>query len=215
MSEQMHVLYVDDEPLLKMAFVETLKQHGYYSRGAGSGQEAIEMIKEEMPDIIILDIMMKPMDGWETLVHIRETEKGRSIPIIMQTGKSLTIRDVIRYGDFIDDYLIKPVRLPDLVRSIELVDSMHNEINKEYKRAIDNGADPAIAMEYASLRKKVRVDTRLIEVLGRIYPITKEGIIEADLEIPELYDFMNRFESARNRCKELSGMLFSNKRLPN
>jgi len=207
MSKQLYVLYVDDEPLLKMAFVETLNQHGYCSRGAESGQEALDMIKEDTPDIIILDIMMKPMDGWETLARIRENENWRVIPVIMQTGKSLTIRDVLKYGDLIDDYMIKPVRLPDLIRSIEGVQTMYNLINREYSTAIENGADPILAEELRRLEKKVMVDKRLIEVLGRIYPIKKDGTIETDIEIPELYEFVHRFEKARERRTALLNSL--------
>ena len=61
MDQKLKMLYVDDEVLLKMAFVETLKQQGFDARGALSGQEAIDMVHEEVPDIIILDIMMKPI----------------------------------------------------------------------------------------------------------------------------------------------------------
>jgi hypothetical protein len=125
----------------------------------------------------------------------------------MQTGKSLTIRDVLKYGDLFDDYMIKPVRLPDLIRSIEGVQAMYNSINQDYNNAIENGADPTLANELRTLEKKVRVDKRLIEVLGRIYPIKKDGTIETDIEIPELYEFVHRFEAARDRCTTLSKSL--------
>jgi len=209
MALQLKVLYVDDEALLKMAFVETLKQNGYYAIGATSGQEALDLIKEDVPDIIILDIMMKPMDGWETLAHIKEDEKSRNVPIIMQTGKSLTIKDVLRYGDLIDDYLIKPVRLPDLVKAIEGVGSRRGEILAEINIAKEKGATSDVIDEYAMLRKKVQVGQRLIEILGRIYPIRKDGTIETDLEIPELFEYVHQFETDRDRCQALHKEIFS------
>lgn len=202
------VLYVDDEALLKMAFVETLKQQGFAARGALSGQEALDLIHEEVPDIIILDVMMKPMDGWETLLHIKEYRPSSLVPIIMQTGKSLTIKDVLRYGDLIDDYLIKPVRLPDLIRSIDGVGKRSEEIKQEQSKALQQGADPGIISEYGDLIKRVQVEERLIEILGRIYPIHKDGTIETDLEIPELHEFVNRYEKDKARFFDLKNKIF-------
>ena len=60
-DQRLKVLYVDDEALLKMAFVETLKQQGFDARGALSGREAIDMVHVDVPDIIILDIMVRPL----------------------------------------------------------------------------------------------------------------------------------------------------------
>lgn len=203
------VLYIDDEALLKMAFVETLKQQGYQARGAISGKEALEMIEDETPDIIILDVMMKPMDGWETLSHIKDLQQSRDVPVIMQTGKSLTIKDVIRYGNLIEDYLIKPVRLPDLVKAIEGVGDRRVMIQEEIARATVKGADPEIISEYAQVRQRSIISRRLIEILGRIYPIRTDGNkIETDFDMPELHDIIREFESDERRCNELSAMIF-------
>jgi CheY-like chemotaxis protein len=203
------VLYIDDEALLKMAFVETLKQQGYQARGAISGKEALEMIEADAPDIIILDVMMKPMDGWETLSHIREIEKSRSVPVIMQTGKSLTIKDVIRYGDQIEDYLIKPVRLPDLVKAIEGVGDRRVMIQEEIATATKRGGDPELIREYEHVRRRSIISKRLIEILGRIYPIkTDEKKIETDFDMPELHDIISQYEADEKRCDELKKILF-------
>ncbi|WP_373839927.1 response regulator [Methanospirillum sp.] len=202
------MLYVDDEVLLKMAFVETLKQQGFDARGALSGQEAIDMVHEEVPDIIILDIMMKPMDGWETLKHIRKYEPASDVPIIMQTGKSLTIKDVLKYGDQIDDYLIKPVRLTDLIITIDSVETRNAEIIRKKELALEKGGDPTDVDEFGELLKRVLVEKRLIEVLGRIYPIQLDGTITSDFEMPELHEFVNKYETHKSRCKELKNKLF-------
>lgn len=207
MPEGLKVLYIDDEALLKMAFVETLKQQGYNARGAISGKEALELIEEEIPDIIILDVMMKPMDGWETLTRIRNEEKSRHVPIIMQTGKSLTIKDVIKYGDQIEDYLIKPVRLPDLVKAVEGVQQRSRMIQDEAEQAQKGGAEEEIISEYQKIRHRCLVGRRLIEILSRIYPIKTDGTIETDFDIPELHDVINRYKADKTRCIELRTIL--------
>ena len=202
------ILYIDDEALLKMAFVETLKQQGYSARGAISGKEALEMVEDETPDVIILDVMMKPMDGWETLTLIKDIEKNRNIPVIMQTGKSLTIKDVVRYGDQIEDYLIKPVRLPDLVKAIEGVSERRMMIQEEIARATERGGEPGLIKEYAEVRHRSIISRRLIDILGRIYPIRSEGKkIETDFDMPELHEIISQFESDETRCKEIREIL--------
>jgi two-component system, OmpR family, response regulator len=208
MPTGLKVLYIDDEALLKMAFVETLKQQGYDARGAISGKEALELIETEIPDIIILDIMMKPMDGWETLSHIKNKEETRHVPIIMQTGKSLTIKDVIRYGDQIEDYLIKPVRLPDLVKAVESVRDRKEMIRNEVDKATAKGGDPNLIAEFAQIRHRTLIGRRLIMILGRIYPIRTDGTIETDFDMPELHEIINRYEEEKNRCQELRKILF-------
>ncbi len=203
MSTGLKVLYIDDEALLKMAFVETLKQQGYDARGAISGKEALELIDTDTPDIIILDVMMKPMDGWETLTHIKNRAATQDVPIIMQTGKSLTIKDVIRYGDQIEDYLIKPVRLPDLVKAVEGVRERNEMIQAEVDQAKTRGGDPDLINEYAQIRHRTLIGKRLITILGRIYPIKTDGTIETDFDIPELHQVINQFEEDQKRCQEL------------
>ncbi|PWR71532.1 response regulator [Methanospirillum lacunae] len=207
MTTGLKVLYIDDEALLKMAFVETLKQQGYDARGAISGKEALELIDAEIPDIIILDVMMKPMDGWETLSHIKNNEETRHVPIIMQTGKSLTIKDVMKYGDQIEDYLIKPVRLPDLVKSVEGVRERKEMISREMDQATAKGGDSNLIVEYSNVRHRTLIGKRLITILGRIYPIRTDGTIETDFDMPELHDIINRFEEERKRCRELHKIL--------
>jgi CheY-like chemotaxis protein len=201
------VLYIDDESLLKMAFVETLKQQGYKARGAISGKEALELVEAEVPDIIILDVMMKPMDGWETLTRIRNREESRHIPIIMQTGKSLTIKDVIKYGDQIEDYLIKPVRLLDLVGAIEGVWDRKKMIEEQGIKAAEKGGDPELIEEYKIILRRSIIGRRLIEILGRIYPIRIDDKIETDFDLPELHNVINRYESDKKRCTELRSIL--------
>ena len=203
------VLYIDDETLLKMAFVETLKQQGYSAEGAVSGKEALDLIDSYTPDIIILDVMMKPMDGWETLTCIRNREESRTVPIIMQTGKSLTIKDVIKYGDQIEDYLIKPVRLPDLVKAIEGVADRKTILDAEVEKATRNNRDPDLIAEYQMIRHRTLISRRLIEILGRIYPIRIEARIETDFDIPELHEVIDRYESEKSRCEELRKILLA------
>ena len=98
-----------------MAFVETLKQQGFDARGALSGQEAITMVYEDVPDIIILDLGLPDISGYEVLKNIRENE---SIPIVILTARSEPdTRDrCLELGA--DDFITKPFRRSDIVNAI-------------------------------------------------------------------------------------------------
>ena len=104
------ILCVDDNADLVELLSELLKMMGYEVRTAPGGDECLRMINGERfhPDLILLDIMMEPMDGWETLGHIRENPVSRDIPVVMLTGKYPTMSEAETYGPMIDDYLMKP-----------------------------------------------------------------------------------------------------------
>lgn len=207
MTKPLLILYVDDEPLLNMAFVETLKAEGHAARGALSGEECLILMGEEKPDVIILDIMMKPMSGWDTLLKIKEGENSRDIPIIMQTGKSLTLGDVLLYGDLIDDYLIKPVKLPDMLQAIERIMNRNREIEDEASRARGTGVPEERISEYVSVKRSVLVYKRLLSVLSRIYPVVHLQDTSTELDLPELKTIYDRYTKLQETCKSLHSQI--------
>ncbi len=207
MTKPLLILYVDDEPLLNMAFVETLKAEGHAARGALSGEECLIRIGEEIPDIIILDIMMKPMSGWDTLLKIKEGEKSQDIPVIMQTGKSLTLGDVLLYGDLIDDYLIKPVKLPDMLQAIDRIMNRNREIESEVSRARKTGVPEERIREYVSVKRSVLVYKRLLIVLSRIYPVVHLQDTSTDLDLPELKTIYDRYTKLQETCRFLHSQI--------
>ncbi|MGV8110400.1 response regulator [Methanospirillum sp.] len=105
-----HVLIVDDEPALNELFVIGLNKYGFKTEGVLGGQECLELLNTEYrPDLILLDMMMEPMDGWETLNRLKRIQDVKNIPVIMQTGKNLTYREAEQYSYCIEDYVMKPI----------------------------------------------------------------------------------------------------------
>lgn len=101
------ILVVDDEPVLLRLVEQVLNSNGYVVMKAGSGEEAIRLTYEGKPDLVILDVMMPGIDGWQTCRCIRETS---DVPIIMLTGKRNSEDDVVRgLESGADEYLAKPV----------------------------------------------------------------------------------------------------------
>jgi len=99
------ILMVDDEPRIVQFVRMNLELEGYRVSGAYSGLEALEKVRKELPNLVIMDVMMPELDGFETLAHLREIS---SVPVIMLTVKGEE-EDRIRGLDLgADDYMTKP-----------------------------------------------------------------------------------------------------------
>ena len=110
------ILVVDDEARIIEAVSMNLELEGYQVSGASNGYEALQKLAEDLPDLIILDIMMPEMDGFETLKRIREVS---TVPVIMLTVKGEEI-DKVRGLDLgADDYVTKPFSPKELVSRVK------------------------------------------------------------------------------------------------
>ncbi len=110
------ILVVDDEPRIAEAVSMNLELEGYQVSCAVNGQDALQKVTDELPDLIILDVMMPEMDGFETLKRIREIS---NVPIIMLTVKG-SETDKVRGLDLgADDYITKPFGSRELVSRVK------------------------------------------------------------------------------------------------
>jgi two-component system KDP operon response regulator KdpE len=113
------VLVVDDDPAFVRLVEQALTHNGYDVLKAGSGQEGLRLLFHQKPDIVLLDVVMPGMDGWQTCRRIREI---CDTPVIMLTGKHSTEKDIVRGLDYgADDYLIKPVGNRELAARVRAV----------------------------------------------------------------------------------------------
>jgi DNA-binding response OmpR family regulator len=113
------ILVVDDDPILMRLVKGVLAQKGYEVLTAGDGQEALQVIFAHKPDMVLLDVQMPRMDGWQTCSRIREVS---DIPVVMLTGMQTSEADVVRGLDYgADDYLIKPVGNRELVARVRAI----------------------------------------------------------------------------------------------
>jgi two-component system OmpR family response regulator len=108
------VLIVDDDPDIANIFRIFLSRDGHMAVTASDGKICLEKVQQCKFDLILLDIMMAPMDGWETLEIIKSDPRTGSIPVIMVTGKPLEEKERLKYGGLFYRYLMKPVRRTEL-----------------------------------------------------------------------------------------------------
>ncbi|MBN1188655.1 MAG: response regulator transcription factor [Dehalococcoidales bacterium] len=113
-----NILAVDDDSSIRKFVRANLEARGYKVLLAGDGEEAIQVIEQELPDLIILDIMMPKLDGFEVCRRIREWSK---IPIIMLSAREGETDKVRCLDCGADDYLTKPFSLRELLSRIKAV----------------------------------------------------------------------------------------------
>ena len=113
------ILVVDDSPTERLAMTELLLGKGYQVVTAENGEQAIARSKSEMPDLILMDVVMPGMNGYQATRTISRDEATRSIPIIMCTSKGLETDRIwgMRQGAY--DYLVKPVDHKELLARIQ------------------------------------------------------------------------------------------------
>lgn len=123
MSEK-RILVVDDEPDLVMMVKKNLEKEGYKVEVAYNGVEAMEKVKANPPDAIVLDVMMPEKDGFEVCADLKNDEKYEDIPIVMLTAVADHVSST-RYSHAdgmsmeADDYLPKPASPEEIAESVK------------------------------------------------------------------------------------------------
>ena len=118
-TERAKILVIDDEPNIVQTLQDRLEMNDYRVVTASNGREGLEKASSEKPDIILLDVIMPIMDGHEMLEHLRKSEDGKDISVIMLTARSQN-QDIARANACgIDDYIVKPFDLSELLEKIE------------------------------------------------------------------------------------------------
>src|SRR5881398_3237573 len=111
------ILVVEDNEDNRRILVYRLRKIGRFDiREAANGQQAIEAVRADLPDLIFMDLKMPVMDGWEATKRIREMDGGETIRIIALTAQAMAGDEQKALAIGCDDYLAKPVVDPDLVR---------------------------------------------------------------------------------------------------
>lgn len=116
------ILCIEDEPEMIDLIRVILTRRGFEIRGANGGKEGIEIIRKEHPDLVLLDLMMPEMDGWEVYQQMKADETTKNIPVIVVTARAQSIEKVLGlHIAKVDDYIVKPFSPQELLTSVEKV----------------------------------------------------------------------------------------------
>ncbi len=115
------VLVVDDEPSILLSLEFLMEQEGYVVHTATDGDEALTAIQEQLPDLILLDVMMPKRDGFEVCQVIRTNPEWKEIKIIMLTAKGREVDQEKGLALGADDYVTKPFATQELVIKVRTI----------------------------------------------------------------------------------------------
>jgi CheY-like chemotaxis protein len=116
------IMIVDDEPDMVSVVVAMLKRGGFGVMQAYSGQECLDKVAGDKPDLILMDVMMPGINGFETTKKIKENPQTKDIPVVMLTAK--TSKDAKLEGfqnSLCDGYVEKPVKMEDLLKVVNWI----------------------------------------------------------------------------------------------
>ena len=121
------IVYIEDEPYMVNLVTRILEPQGITVIGVNEGEAGLEKIHQEEPDLILLDIMMPGMDGWQVFKQIRSSEKIRHIPVIIITARAFDMDQILGlHLANVDDYITKPFRAHELVERVKRVIQINN-----------------------------------------------------------------------------------------
>jgi two-component system response regulator VicR len=121
------ILCIEDEPEMIDLIRLILGRRGFEVIGAAGGKEGLEKVRQQPPELVLLDLMMPDMDGWEVYQQMKADEKTKDIPVIVVTAKAQSIDKVLGlHIAKVDDYIAKPFSPQDLLNSVEKVLSAKN-----------------------------------------------------------------------------------------
>ncbi|NWG18661.1 MAG: response regulator transcription factor [Chloroflexi bacterium] len=111
-----NIALIEDDPLILLPLAESLREHGYTVFTAADGRSGLETILERRPDVVILDILLPEMDGWEVCKAIR---RASVVPILMLSSLSEEVDRILGLELGADDYLTKPFSTRELIAHIK------------------------------------------------------------------------------------------------
>lgn len=116
------ILCIEDEQEMIDLIRLILNRRGFEVKGANGGKEGLDIIRAEHPDLVLLDLMMPDMDGWEVYQQMKADEETKHIPVIVVTAKAQSIDKVLGlHIAKVDDYIAKPFSPQELLASVDNV----------------------------------------------------------------------------------------------
>ena len=128
-DEKKRVLYIDDEPEMVELVRLILGRKGYQVSGANGGREGLAAMRQDPPHLVLLDLMMPEMDGWEVYQQMKANDATRDIPVIVITAKAQSIDKVLGlHIAKVEGYISKPFASQELMENVDRVIAEHERI---------------------------------------------------------------------------------------
>jgi two-component system, OmpR family, response regulator len=200
------ILIVDDSPYIVDGLVALLKRKGYKPIASHGGDEALALLTTIKPDLILLDIMMEPMDGWETLDRIKANPETSSFPVLMFSAKKITPDEAHQHSLNIEDFVSKPVNPTQLLDAIGKVFTRRADVLAEQMVAKEAGLDAGLIEEYAVLRRSIEVDKKMLGVLKNACRLNNPGCTPTPEDLVAIQNLEGKIQTDEQRLREINEM---------
>jgi len=177
------ILVVDDEPRNIRLMEAVLTSHGYAVTSASSGPEALERVKGDLPDLVLLDIQMPEMNGYDVCRRLRDDPATRFLPVVMVTSSDSEVRvSAIEVGA--DDFITKPLNQQELlarVRSLIRIKQYHDTIESQAAELTEwnRTLEARVGEQVEELEKMSRLRRFLSPTLAEIILSSGEDLLES------------------------------------
>ncbi len=196
------ILIVDDHPVTTHLLRKSMESEGFKTLVAPSGDVALKIVPRSLPDLILLDVMMPGLDGFETCRKLKEDPATRDIPIIFVTGKSDS-KDVLKGFDVGGvDYISKPLRPKEVLLRIKTHLKLWMLI-KRYEKNIDELREANLKLD--DLADKLKEANLKLDNLANVDPLT--GILNRRAVKEKMEDERTRFERTKEPYSVILGDL--------
>jgi len=142
--EKQKILVIDDDASLLKLLRRALEKAGYDVSSASSGADGLKKMYDQQPDVVILDVMMPVMDGWQVCRHIRDVS---DVPVIMLTAKGEVKDKVKGFKLGVDDYVLKPFSFAELIARIGAVLNRSTRESASQKPSVYSGKGVTIDLK--------------------------------------------------------------------
>jgi signal transduction histidine kinase len=188
------ILVVEDDPSLLDGVRDMLEFAGYTVTGAINGQEALELLPLAEPDLIISDVMMPKMDGFQFYGAVREHAEWLDVPFIFLTAKS-DKRDVSRGKELgADDYMVKPFDAGDLLLAVRNKLQRRAQLERAHQWQLDSLRHSIISVLNHEFRTPLTYIASYVDLLRTTHP---------ELDTGEVHEYLHAIESGAERLKKL------------
>ena len=165
-SQETHVLVVDDEPAIRRFLRTSLKAQGYHVLEAQDGQEALNTIGQTVVDVVVLDLGLPGLDGFEVIEKLRKS--GSSVPIVVLSSRTDEAGKVRALDMGADDYVTKPFGMDELLARIRT--AVRHRLQQEGERPIFRSGDLTVDLVR---RHVVSVKDREVKLTPREYDLLR------------------------------------------
>lgn len=189
------LLVVDDDPGLLLAVSETLRAEGYDVKTARRGAEALVIVAQSLPDLIISDIRMPGMDGYQLVKNLRSNTRTRLVPIVFLTAKDETADRIQGFRTGVDAYLTKPFEPEELVAVVvgilQRIERTHSDLARLF------GEKAAEEPEFMRDEELTDAEWRVAEAVARGLA-NKEIAAELNLSLRTVEGHISRILDKKN-----------------